>query len=125
LHEKGYGGLEKNDREAARLYRLAADQGNAYAQYNLGVLCAAGYGGLAKDEQEAARLYRLAADQDYANAQFNLGIMYLAGRGVTQDYVQATSLFQKAADQGHERAKAWLLENQSTIKSPVVPSIIH
>jgi hypothetical protein len=29
--------LPKDDREAARLYKLAADQGLAYAQFNLGV----------------------------------------------------------------------------------------
>ncbi len=32
------GGLAKDDREAARLYKLAADQGNAAARNNLGVL---------------------------------------------------------------------------------------
>jgi TPR repeat protein len=29
-------GVAKDEREAVRLYRLAADQGNAAAQYNLG-----------------------------------------------------------------------------------------
>jgi hypothetical protein len=48
---------------AARLYRLAADQGRAEAQYNLGVMHANGQG-VAQDDAEAVRLYRLAADQD-------------------------------------------------------------
>ena len=63
FYETGRGGLAKDDREAARLYKLAADQGNAGGQNNLGVFYARGRGGLAKDDREAARLYKLAADQ--------------------------------------------------------------
>jgi TPR repeat protein len=48
--------------EAARLYRLAADQGHATAQTNLGTFYENGRGGLPKDDREAGRLYRLAAD---------------------------------------------------------------
>ena len=44
------------DREAARLYMLAADQGNADAQVNLGFFYEMGRGGLSKDDHEAARL---------------------------------------------------------------------
>jgi TPR repeat protein len=32
LHENGRGGLPKSDEEAARLYKLAAEQGTAMAQ---------------------------------------------------------------------------------------------
>jgi TPR repeat protein len=60
------GGLPKDDRDAARLYKLAADQGNALGQLNLGLFYESGRGGLEKDEREAARLYRLAADQGNA-----------------------------------------------------------
>jgi TPR repeat protein len=35
MYENGRGGLPKDDREAARLYKLAADQGNTIAQTNL------------------------------------------------------------------------------------------
>jgi TPR repeat protein len=122
FYAAGRGGLAKDDREAARLYKLAADQGDALGQAVLGTYYETGRGGFQKSEEEAVRLYRLAADQGNASGQFNLGTMYLAGRGVTRDYTQATSLFQRAADQGHEGAKAWLLENQSTIKSPQDPS---
>ena len=44
-----------------RLYKLPADQRNAHAQFNLGVLWEQGRGGLSKDDREAARLYQLAA----------------------------------------------------------------
>jgi hypothetical protein len=52
-----------------RLFRLAADQNNAYGQMNLGVFYRDGRGGLAKNEREAARLLKLAADQGNANAR--------------------------------------------------------
>ena len=64
--------MTQDDREAARLYKLAADQGNADAQAYLGNLYERGVGGLAKDEREAARLYKLAADQGNAYAQAKL-----------------------------------------------------
>jgi TPR repeat protein len=57
--------------EAARLYRLAADQGEAYGQNNLGVMYENGTG-VAKDVAEAVRLYRLAADQGHSKAQAHL-----------------------------------------------------
>jgi TPR repeat protein len=65
--------VPKDDREAVRLYKLAADQGSAGGQVNLGFFYQNGLGGLPKDEREAARLYKLAADQGNAFAQAALG----------------------------------------------------
>ena len=62
-----------------------AEQGNADAQYNLGIMYDNGYG-VPQDYAEAVRWYRLAAEQGYAKAQFVLGVMYDNGRGVPQDY---------------------------------------
>jgi TPR repeat protein len=72
FYETGRGGLPKDDREAARLYKLAADQGNAAAQAYLGIFYEQGRGGLPKDDREAARLYKLAADQGNVYAQAGL-----------------------------------------------------
>jgi hypothetical protein len=70
FYEQGRGGLFKDEREAARLYKVAAGQGkNAGAQNNLGFFYEQGRGGLPKDEGEAARLYKLAADQGDTRAQ--------------------------------------------------------
>ena len=55
-------GVPKDEKEAVRLYRLAAEQGNAAAQTNLGWMYANGQG-VTQDEKEAVRLYRLAAEQ--------------------------------------------------------------
>ena len=74
-------GVLKDEAEAVRWYRLAAEQGDASAQLNLGVMYDNGRGVL-KDEAEAVRWFRLAADQGNAAAQFNLGNGYYNGRGV-------------------------------------------
>ena len=52
-------GVSKDEAEAVRWYRLAADQGHAEAQYFLGIMYADGRG-VSKDEAEAVRWYRLA-----------------------------------------------------------------
>jgi TPR repeat protein len=104
--QEGETTLRQDDREAARLYKLAADQGNASGQANLGVFYENGRGGLPKDDREAARLYKLAADQGDAAGQAGLGIFYSRGRGdVPMDDNEAARLFRLAADQGNANAQ--------------------
>ena len=84
--------------------RVKAEQGNAEAQHNLGVMYEKGLG-VAKDDVQAVQWYRKAADQGHAEAQYNLGFMYAQGRGVAQDYAQAVQWYRKAADQGLVQAQ--------------------
>jgi TPR repeat protein len=85
-----------------RLFKVAADQGDAGGQDNLGICYLTGRGGLPKDEREAARLFKLAADQGNAQAQANLGTFYRDGRGgLPKDEREADRLFKLAADQGN------------------------
>jgi TPR repeat protein len=88
-----------------RLWRPLADQGDAQAQFNLGVIYAKGQG-VPQDYVEAMNWYRKAADQANAQAQFNLGVIYAKGQGVPQDYVEAMKWFHKAADQGDAQAQS-------------------
>ena len=67
---------------------MAAEQGNATAQFNRGLKYASGKG-VPQDDAEAVRWYRLAADQSVASAQSNLGFMYYEGRGVLKGSVLA------------------------------------
>ena len=53
----------------AQSIEAAANQGDAWAQAQLGFCYEHGRDGLPKDEREAARLYKLAADQGHAWAQ--------------------------------------------------------
>ena len=48
-----------------------AEQGDATAQFNLGVMYANGGEGVPEDDAEAVRWYRLAAEQGYAAAQLS------------------------------------------------------
>ena len=94
-------GVLKDDAEAGRWYRLAADQGLALAQLSLGQMYADGEGVL-KDDAEAVRWFRLAAEQGDADAQFNLGVMHAAGEGVLKDEAEAVRWFRLAAEQVHQ-----------------------
>ena len=103
-YEGGLGGLTQDCAQAASWYRKAADQGDADAQYNLGLLYVNGQG-VPQDYAQAVSWFRKAADQGDADAQFNLGLRYANGQGVPQDYAQAASWYRKAADQGHASAQ--------------------
>lgn len=94
-------GVEK---EAAKLYEIAAAQGNAQAQFNL-ALCYDVGKGVVKDGKEAVRLYRLAADQGHAGAQCNLGHCYENGEGVKRNTKEAFKFYRLAAEQGHVNAQ--------------------
>jgi len=72
-------GVPKDDAEAARLYRLAAEQGEAGAQFILGRMYSNG-DGVPEDDVEAVRWWRLAAEQGHASAQTNLGRTYVLGK---------------------------------------------
>jgi uncharacterized protein len=85
---------------ALRLVRPLAEQGNADAQYNLGVMYDHGTG-VAQDYREAMKWYRLAAAQGNPAAQHGLGFMYVYGRGVSQDYKEASKWFRLAAVRRH------------------------
>jgi TPR repeat protein len=105
LYEKGQG-VPRDDAEAVRLSKIAADQGNAQGQNGLGFLFTQGRGG-PKNDMEAARLFKLSADQGYPPAQNNLGRLYLTGRGgLPKDDREAVRLFKLAADQGSDSGQA-------------------
>ena len=103
MYDNGQG-VPKDFQEAARWYRLAADQGHAKAQTLLGRMYAQGQG-VAQNDQEAFRGGRKAANQGYAPAEALLGSMYYEGRsGAPQDYVLAHMWVKLAAAQGFEKA---------------------
>ena len=96
--------MQRDDAEAVRWYRRAADQGDALAQYHLGNTYAEGTG-VSQDYAEAVRWYRLAADQGDARSQFSLGVMYAKGLGVPENDYEALRWFRRAAEQGDARSQ--------------------
>jgi len=90
--------VAKDDAEAVKWFRKAAEQNDARAQAALGVRYAKGQG-VAKNKAEAVKWYRKAAEQNVADAQYNLGVCYANGQGVTEDDAEAVKWFRKAAEQ--------------------------
>ena len=103
--------------------RNKAEQGDAEAQYNLGVNYDKGRGGVLQDHAEAAKWYLAAAEQGYTDAQYNLGSLYADGLGVPQDHGQAAAWFRRAAEQGLRDAQYDLAllydEGQGVTRDPV------
>ncbi len=94
----------KDYSRAVYWYRKAAEQGNAYAQFNLGYCYQYG-NGVTKDYAEAVKWYQKAAEQGNAYAQFNLGLCYEQGDGVTTSITEAVKWYRKAAEQGLAQAQ--------------------
>ena len=85
-------------------YKALAEQGNAIAQFNLGIMYKKGYG-VPKNNTNAVGWFRKAADQGDAIAQYQLGKMYLSGHGVLQNYVEALKWIQGSAELGYPKAQ--------------------
>jgi hypothetical protein len=107
MYYYGIGNLDRDDEMAVKLYTVAADNGNADAQFKLGKMYNLGEG-VKQDYAEAVRLYSLAAAQGHAVAQFKLGKMYENGRGVEPDDEAAIRFYSLAAAQRHTDAIAAL-----------------
>jgi TPR repeat protein len=119
---------------ATKWFYEAAIQGDAKAQYNLGVMYEKGQGVL-QNATNAAMWYRKAARNGHSGAQYNLGVMYqdgqgdsqaqfnvggmyVKGLGVPQDLVQAYIWLDLSASHGSQRA----LQLQDTIIQEMTPT---
>jgi hypothetical protein len=97
-----------DDATALRRFRALAEQGNAGAQFNLGLMYSNGRG-TPQNYAEASKWFGLAANQGNVGAQFGLGGFYYFGLGgMPQNYIQASKWFRLAAEQGNEGAQLGL-----------------
>ena len=104
--QKGLDAANSGDYATAlQEWRPLAEQGDADAQFNLGLMYRKG-AGVPQDYSEAVKLYRLAAEQGVADAQTNLGVRYQNGQGVPQDYTEAAKWYRMAAEQGYATAQS-------------------
>jgi hypothetical protein len=94
MYDNGLG-VVKDYVEAVRLWKLAAAQGHAQAQFNLGNSYK-NQRGVFQDYAEAIRWYKLAASQGSGRAQHSLGLMYGNGQGVKKDFLKAYMWFDLA-----------------------------
>lgn len=119
--------VEKKDfKRAAELFTELAEQGNAEAQHNMGMLLREGKG-VEKNHKNAAAWFRKAADQGIADAQFNLGNMYEFGLSLAQSYQYAAVWYEKAAKQGHPSAQTnlgVLYANGQGVKQDIIQAYV-
>ena len=99
--------VKRDEAEAARLLRVAADEGDSRAMFYLGTFYDSGLG-ITKDHQKAAYWIRKAAARGHAQAQYAYGLLLLSGDGVAIDKVQAMEWLGKAAGNGNKMAAATL-----------------
>lgn len=95
-------GVQRNEREAVRLYRIAAEQGNDEAQIRLALLYDTG--------RDVPRNEAKAAEQGHSKAQLELGGLYAYGRGVDRDLVRAWMWLKLGLDADVPKARALFRE---------------
>jgi len=84
--------------------RKAAEEGDAHAQFNLGLCYESGRGG-SKDTAQALKWFRKAAEQGLDEAQYALGCCDNGDDGFPKDPVEAIKWWGKAAAQGYADAQ--------------------
>jgi hypothetical protein len=104
--DDGRAAYNRGDYETALFeWQLSAEQGNANAQFHLGVMYRHGEG-VIQDYKEAVKWYIKAAEQGNATAQYNLGFMYKNGKALLpQDDKEAVKWYTKAAEGGDALAQ--------------------
>ena len=80
-------------------YRVAAEQGDAAAQFDLGYCYASG-NGVEENYTQAVYWWKKAAQQGDANAQFELANCYYLGKGVEEDNNMALYWYEQAYKNG-------------------------
>lgn len=89
---------------ALHWWTLAADNGDAEAQFNLATVLLGGTDGK-PDAERAFQWFHAAACQGLAPAQAKLGILYATGQGVALDAIEAHKWFVLAARHGDRAAQ--------------------
>ena len=103
----GAGMANGQESEEVRLFKavkIEAEQGDAEAQFGLGLMYYEGKE-VPKNYEEAAKWLQKAAEQGHAEAQYILGLMYREGESVPKNYEEAAKWLQKAAEQGDAEAQ--------------------
>ncbi len=94
---------QKQESQISEIQRLA-DQGDAEAQYKLGVMSYYGIG-IPLATIEGRKSLEKAERQGHAGAMYQLGLMYLFNWGVAQNFLAAETYFARAANHDHSGAQ--------------------
>lgn len=98
IYENGLG-VPKNELNAAKLYRRAAQLGDTEGVFSFAVMLAAGRG-IQKNADGAAKLFEQAARTGHAEANYNLGLLFISGIGKPENPRRAVMHLRYAAEQG-------------------------
>jgi len=96
-YRNGWGGLKKDQVEAVKWFRKAAEKGHMKAQSML-ALCYDSGDGVENDPTEALKWYKKASEQGDKSSPYFIGRMYKNGEGVPKDIKEAVKWFQIAAE---------------------------
>ncbi|KAG0239181.1 hypothetical protein BGW41_007872 [Actinomortierella wolfii] len=121
----GRQGITHSSMKAFEWYTKSAEQGNADAQYNLGLMYKNGQG-VEQNDVKAVEWFAKSANQGNADAQYNLGMMYRDGRGVGQNDVIAVEWYAKAAHQGNPYSQfklGWMYGNGHGVEQDDVRAV--
>ncbi|KAG0291556.1 hypothetical protein BGZ96_005083 [Linnemannia gamsii] len=104
IYKQGNLGITQNLESAMDWFLLAANQGSAKGQYQVG--CFYHYGlHVPKDHKLAAEWFLKAGKQYHTKSQVLLGVMYLDGDGVPKDHHRALQWLLPPAMEGNSRAQ--------------------
>lgn len=94
--------------------KMAADQGDAEAAYQLGDKYFYGILGWGQDKQKSRQWYKKAADMGLAQAQFQLAHFYEEGWGGSKEPDKAKKIYEKLAKNGDIEAQKTLADQYFT-----------
>lgn len=102
--------IKQNEKEALKLFKVAADDGFKEAQFNLAVLYEEGKI-VEQNYEEAMKWHTAAAQQGHVESQFHLGLIHIKLNNKDNDLGNDKELIKwwsLAANNGHPQAKYWL-----------------
>lgn len=95
-------GTLQDQKKAFALFELAAEGGDEYGQYMLGICYQRGDG--VEVNYKSLFWYSESARQGLSESQFRVGLMYRSGVGCIEDDENAGIWYRKAGNQAHESA---------------------
>lgn len=96
--------LQKDYAAAHAIYLSLANQNDAKACYNLGLMYQDG-DGVAKNMDEAVKWYTKSAELEYKEAQYTLASLVFQRQIQSISYPQAVTYYEQAAKQGHVKSQ--------------------
>ncbi len=108
LKDTGDNELPEELKEAESLLRVAANEGEMEAQYEIGLFFQTNLRGITKDYLESERWLSAAAEQGHLSAQNSLGYLYAFGsedNQIKQDQEKAMYWWSKAAEMNHPESQ--------------------